>query len=364
MSWSPTARRNAVGAAARLLVRPEWRESDHGPELRQIVGDALIGPDRVDRLHAAYAVRFLGHDPPATLELIRERLLAEPESYVAAVLTNELAVLAHEMPDAVDAVLGDMAASDAWEARLTSGERAGADTLDPLVALALWLAIAHETAVATALVRGWCDQPLSGGVARRVLGKLRPWLALPASRAAERRRAFEFVLDAARELERRRAVTEAADAADLYSLADALVDQLYFASGAFGEQGGDNRIPIPAADGFAAEAFRVIDVLTEFRHPAIVHHMIKTLGHVAPANPRAAFLLVAKAISAGDAYTYDTMAADATITLIARYLADFREMVASDADMLTAIRRVLDAFVRVGWPAAVSLSYDLGDAFR
>jgi hypothetical protein len=73
MSWSPTARRNAVGAAARLLVRPEWRESEHGPVLRQIVGDALTGPDRVDRLHAAYAVRFLGLDPPATLELIRER---------------------------------------------------------------------------------------------------------------------------------------------------------------------------------------------------------------------------------------------------------------------------------------------------
>jgi hypothetical protein len=117
-------------------------------------------------------------------------------------------------------------------------------------------------------------------------------------------------------------VTEGADAEDLYRLAAALVDRLYFASGAFGAQGGDHRTPIPAADGFAGEAFRVIDVLTEFRHPAIVHHMIQTLGHLAPADPRAAFLLVAKTISAGDAYTYDAMAADATVALIARYIAD------------------------------------------
>jgi hypothetical protein len=32
--------------------------------------------------------------------------------------------------------------------------------------------------------------------------------------------------------------------------------------------------------------------------------------------------------------------------------------------VLTAVRRVLDAFVHLGWPTAISLSYRLGDAFR
>lgn len=123
-------------------------------------------------------------------------------------------------------------------------------------------------------------------------------------------------------------------------------------------------MPVPAADGFATEAFRVIEILTEFREPTIVHHVVQTLAHVAPADPRAAFLLVERAISAGDAYTFDKMAADETVTLIARYLADFREIVATDADALDAVRRVLDALVRVGWPEAVSLSYRLGEAFR
>ena len=123
-------------------------------------------------------------------------------------------------------------------------------------------------------------------------------------------------------------------------------------------------MPKPAAEGFAAEAFQVIELLTEFREPRIVHHVVETLSHVAHADPRTAFLLVEQAISAGDAYTFDSMAANETVTLIARYLADFREIVVGDSDVLNAIRRVLDAFVRVGWPAAVALSYRLGEAFR
>jgi len=60
----------------------------------------------------------------------------------------------------------------------------------------------------------------------------------------------------------------------------------------------------------------------------------------------------------------DQLAADMMKSLIERYLAEFRNIVVTDPELLTAIRSVLDAFVRIGWPAAVALSYRLGDAFR
>ncbi|MDP9386844.1 MAG: hypothetical protein M3Q48_02670 [Actinomycetota bacterium] len=254
-------------------------------------------------------------------------------------------------------------ANELWQSRLAS-DHGGSDALEPLLSLALWLAVGRETPVATELVRAWCAKPILRLAGRRLFGLMRPWLALPATRAAERGRAFELVRSAARSLEEERAATGPAEAVELYRVADAIINQLYFASGAFGTKGDTERTPVPAAEGFAAEAFHVIEELTEFREPRIVHHMVQTLAHLAPADPRTAFLLVERAVSAGDAYTFDSMAANETVTLIARYLADFREIVATDADVLTAVRRVLDAFVRVGWPAAVTLSYRLGEAFR
>jgi hypothetical protein len=345
-----------------LLTRPEWRESTHGPALTRVVSDALTADDRVDRLHAASAIRFIEPEPQRTLALLRARLLAEPEPHVAAVLTNELAALANDAPDAVDAVLGEVAENDIWQARLAAP--GGSYTLEPLLSLALWLAISREAAVATELVQEWCAKPILRPAGRRLFGLLRPWLELPVARADERKRAFDLVRSAALSIEADRTSTDPPEAVELYRLADAIVSQLYFASGAFGTRRNSERTPAPAAEGFAAEAFDVIEHLTEFREPGIVHHIVQTLAHLAPADPRTAFLLVDRAIRAGDAYTYDGMAANETVTLVARYLADFREIVSTDADVLTAVRRVLDAFVRVGWPAAVALSYRLGEAFR
>jgi hypothetical protein len=66
------------------------------------------------------------------------------------------------------------------------------------------------------------------------------------------------------------------------------------------------------------------------------------LGHLAPADPVAAFLLGERA------------SAPAT-------LAEFRDVVITEPRVLTAVRKVLDAFVRVGWPAAVARVEHLED---
>src|SRR5215207_4487607 len=122
ISWSPTARRNGVSGVVRLFSRKEWRDSTHGAALEQVVRSALDDNDRVNRLHAAYTVRFLERDAEATLPLLRRRLLTESESIVAGVLTNELAALAADAPAAIDAVVEELVASSAWQARLASDD--------------------------------------------------------------------------------------------------------------------------------------------------------------------------------------------------------------------------------------------------
>jgi hypothetical protein len=192
---------------------------------------------------------------------------------------------------------------------------------------------------------------------------MRDWMALPKERDSERRRAFHLMQVAANAMEdiRSTASENPESLGAVFKLADSLAEDLYFASGAFCQNGGEPRDP---AIGFAEEAFDLLAMLTEFKHPSIVHRIVETLARIAPADPRRAFLIVHATVKAGDAYTRDSLAADMTISLIERYLAEFRNIVVADPELLTATRSILDAFVRVGWPAAVSLSYRLGDAFR
>jgi len=50
---------------------------------------------------------------------------------------------------------------------------------------------------------------------------------------------------------------------------------------------------------------------------------------------------------AGQSGCDDGLAADAAIGLIERYLAEFRDILASDPEVLSAVRRVLSALARV-----------------
>jgi hypothetical protein len=188
-------------------------------------------------------------------------------------------------------------------------------------------------------------------------------LSLPPNRSLERSTAFELLITAAKVLKSSRLATEGSDTAHIYQVADDLVDLIYFASGAFGTEA-TNHEPVPAQEGFAEPAFAILDLLTEFKHPTITHRIVATLDHLSPYDRRRAFLLVERCISVGDAYTYDPLAAETTVALIERYLAEHRDLLATDSEVLSAVRRVLEAFVHAGWPAAISLSYRLGDAFR
>lgn len=365
MSWSPTPARLAVCTLVDLWQQPEWRSSTHGSTIQAVLRDKLVDADDVNRLHAAQVAVLLEQDDEAGFQLVRERLLAELQTDVATVLLLQLATFTESRPADVDVVIATLVCQDPWSGLLRE-VRHNLDLMDPLEAitsLILSLAIRHRTPAASKLARGWFDAPASSEAARRAVGTIREWIALPPEQHDERARAFEMLNVAINSLAQ--LLNTSAGNPDLmkaaYTIVDVIAHDLYFASGA--QATGDEQ-PKPPTQGFAEEAFAALEKLTKFKHPTIIHKIVQTLAHLAPANPAKAFLIVDAAVKPGDRYTYDQLAADETISLIERYFAEFRNTVVTDPELLTAVHSVLHAFVNVGWPAAIALTYRLSDAFR
>ncbi|GHH42183.1 hypothetical protein [Lentzea cavernae] len=312
------------------------------------------------RWYAAHAVEFLGDGESESLELLRIRLLAERHPEVAAVLMRRIATFRDSFYERVDAMLTAVLDVEHWRTVLQAKTGEGHDDrVDALGDLALYLALRWQTPTATALARSWFGSPSDTDAAMQVVRLLQPWLRLGDDWAQERTRAFDLLKLGAAALEQLRATDQTARY--VHRCADVLVSEIYFASGAHTNGDEPARDPDP---GFAREAFAALALLIGFKSPSTVHHAVGTLAHLAPVEPARALHLVQDYVKSGDAYTYDPMASDVVIELIKRYLAEFRDHLTSNADLLTAIHSLLDAFVRVGWPDGVALTYRLGDAFR
>lgn len=362
MSWSPTPVRTAVSTLTELWCHPAWRSSSYAPSIQAVLRAKLTDADDVARFRVAQVVHLLGPDDDTAFELVRERLLTENRLLVSAVLLDGLSAFAEKRPADVDALLATLGDREPWSGLLNEAEGTP-DQREPLgifTGLALALTIRHRTPIATELVRNWISAPAKTQTAWHALTQLRAWIGLPADRGDERTRAFELLNLAIISMVELRdtAIGAPERTTTAYKIADLITRNLYFASGA----GGVNRTP--PAPGFSQRAFGALEILARFKHPPITHSLVKTLGHLAPADPARAFRLVAAAVGTGDEYTYDQLAAGETTKLIKRYLAEFRAIVVTDNDLLTAIRSVLHAFVDAGWPTAISLAYRLSEAFR
>jgi hypothetical protein len=325
----------------------------------------LDSPDDVNRLHASQVTRLLAYDDETAYELIRERLLTERHSYIAASLLGQLWTFRDTHTAAVDDTIAHLAQSPPWAGMLVSieGDPDLRDPLDAFIRLVLYLAIRHQTPAATQLAQVWFTDPTRVEAAKQAVSGLRPWLGLPPERATERARAFELLNIA---IARLIYLTDTTDGdpklfREALKVVDTIAHNLYFASGAHANNGGQEQTP---DSGFADQALSTLSTLAKFKHPSIIHKIVETLNHIAPLNPRQVFLTVGVTITTGDRYTYDALAAGEVVSLIERYLAEFRELVVKDPELLDAIRSVLHAFVDAGWPSALNLTYHLSDAFR
>jgi hypothetical protein len=85
-----------------------------------------------------------------------------------------------------------------------------------------------------------------------------------------------------------------------------------------------------------------------------------------PFDPRRVFLEVATLVEIGKSgnYQYESMGVPHIVTIVERYIAEYRSLLQEDETCRGALRKTLDIFVEAGWPAAQRLSYKLDEIFR
>jgi hypothetical protein len=151
----------------------------------------------------------------------------------------------------------------------------------------------------------------------------------------------------------------------LMHLLDGLGSEVYFASGAFKSGQEDAKALAPEVlERFYGELRPVFAALATAGIPSLAHHLLETLEALVEFDPPAVFRDVATVVrgSRGSGYSYESLAAGLIVGLVARYLADYRDIFQSDEGLRHSLIEVLDAFV--GWPEAQKLVYRLEDIFR
>jgi hypothetical protein len=398
IGWTITPVTEALQALHGLLKDPGWQASRHAPRIRAALRQQLTDPHPVNRMLAAQALQLIEPAGPSRLALARQRLLTEPDAHIRAVLVFQLMSLGAEHAAAVDGLVAELDSSGSWPFASTSPAH-GATTADEqsavendddtlanqelvqaTVLLVLRLAIQHQQAAAIRIVHRWFTDPVDhADLVHAAVDQLRKLGVLVPDRedSTATGTAFALLSEATGQLatmiEAQRSGQERDDAVlrTALELADTVVDQLYFASGAFGERRTATSGPqeqagssSPTGTAFFDLAMPLLDQLAQIHHPRITHRLVETLAHLAEYDPKRVLLTVHRAVPPGEDYTYEPLAVGLIVRLVQRYLAENRELVTTDEDVLTALRELIEVFVRAGWPEAITLAYQLPNAFR
>jgi hypothetical protein len=149
--------------------------------------------------------------------------------------------------------------------------------------------------------------------------------------------------------------------------ADTVATEVYFASGAYVGQGKEESHLSPERrQRFYEEAGGLLDALTAVVVPSATHHLLETLEACVEFDPRGVFVRIAATIESGRAggYHTDPMAEKLFVSLVERYLAEYRTLLQGDAELRRQLIEMLDTFVEAGWPRARRLTYGLHEMFR
>jgi hypothetical protein len=141
-------------------------------------------------------------------------------------------------------------------------------------------------------------------------------------------------------------------------------DEIYFASGAFrSSQGQEPTLTNDDAKrAFLSDMYPTLRRIADAGTPATIYHLIELLEFLIPVDPARVFDLVAHALlGAGrrHGYQFESLGAERFVTVIGRFLADYRHIFTSDDAQRQKLIDCLDAFMEAGWPAARRLLYRL-----
>ncbi len=154
-----------------------------------------------------------------------------------------------------------------------------------------------------------------------------------------------------------------------FRLANTIAQEIYFASGAYRER---NKQTKDASDGptaaqarFYKEAQPLFEQLVALKLVPIAQHVIETLEFFVPLHPQAVFRLIHSAVTSAQAggYQFESLGTQLVVRVVERYLAEYRDLFADDANMRSALVDILNVFVRAGWPEARQLTYRLSEIY-
>jgi len=155
----------------------------------------------------------------------------------------------------------------------------------------------------------------------------------------------------------------------LMLLFDTIARELYFASGAFDAHRDRRPDEEPALTDaqrrrFYIEVEPLINEIAEVSYPSITDHLVELLEACISFDPGGVFLHIATVIRHGQSGGYETesIAADRVVSLVERYLAEYRSLLHQDEACRQALMDMLSIFV--GWPQARRLIYRLDEIYR
>jgi DNA replication protein DnaC len=208
---------------------------------------------------------------------------------------------------------------------------------------------------------------------------LRSWLTYtnekePARSDERRLRAIDYVrrvvsvaVPAFAALTSRPHLTDA-DRAQLQAVAKMLMEvaqELYFGSLAH-DAAEESPDPL-VRKRFYQETRDILGTLAGVGLPAAAHYLVQTLSSfVALVDPVDVFLLLGTTVRAGTrgGYQYESLAVTEIVTVVQRYLADFRAIFVDSEECRAALRDILDIFVDAGWSETHRLVYSLDSIFK
>ena len=157
------------------------------------------------------------------------------------------------------------------------------------------------------------------------------------------------------------------------SLLSLAANGVYFGSGAHEarKQQSDGASRYQSADLVRARFFREMEptmgALATVPHPVVTHRLVETLEPFIANDPKLVFRMVTDALLKGGPsgeYQSEKMGADLFVSIVRRYLAEYRGVLIADPELRQRLMLALDAFAEVGWPSALRLVHELPEALR
>jgi len=150
-------------------------------------------------------------------------------------------------------------------------------------------------------------------------------------------------------------------------IANEVAQGLFFGSLAHAFQENPGSAPAPTRARFFAEGRELLNELATLGLAPVAHNVIQILESLIDvADPTEIFLLVATTIRASKpfGYQYESLAVGHVVSIVRRYLADFRALFVDSAEARAGLRDILDTFVDAGWTETHGLVYSLDAIFR